>query len=244
MHDQITDPESSEASEHKLQPTTQKIQVTEEIRSTPQELQVTEEFQRVSEEVQTTGKLQATQEELQTTTKQTVTDLKAESPDDIQHKEVYHERPVTEPEITTDNLTETEEAKQNNKPNLSETTYDKEEDILQEDEKNDSQLRLVDSFLKGKSINDLITDHHKLEFKLSNLPIDKIEKAIGVNDRFQFIRELFDNDAALFVDTIRNIDSMQNIEEAINFIRNTFKWQKTETSLKFLNLIKRRFSED
>jgi hypothetical protein len=54
--------------------------------------------------------------------------------------------------------------------------------------------RLGDSFLKGKSVNDLITDQIKLEFKLSNRPVSSIQSAIGINDRFQYIRELFDGD--------------------------------------------------
>jgi hypothetical protein len=118
-----------------------------------------------------------------------------------------------------------------------------------EDENDDEMLmeepgagsRLGDSFLKGKSVNDIITDQHKLEFKLSNRPVSSIRAAIGINDRFQYIRELFDNDARKFLNTVEVLDSMNNIKEAVEHLRKNFKWTKTETSLKFVNLVRRRF---
>jgi hypothetical protein len=105
----------------------------------------------------------------------------------------------------------------------------------------DTVSRLGDSFLKGKSLNDLITDQNKLEFKLSNRPVNSIQAAIGINDRFQYIRELFDGDNQKFLETVKILDSKQNIKEAVDYLRNNFKWKKNETSLKFVNLVKRRF---
>jgi hypothetical protein len=101
--------------------------------------------------------------------------------------------------------------------------------------------RLGDSFLKGKSVNDLITDQYKLEYKLSNRPVSSIQAAIGINDRFQYIRELFDGNNDKFTESVKALDSMQNIQEAVDYLRNNFKWKKNETSLKFVNLVKRRF---
>ena len=100
-----------------------------------------------------------------------------------------------------------------------------------------------DSFLKGKSVNDLITDQNKLEFKLSNRPVSSIQAAIGINDRFQYIRELFDGDNQKFLEAVKTLDSKQNIKEAVDYLRNNYKWKKNETSLKFVNLVKRRFIE-
>jgi hypothetical protein len=101
--------------------------------------------------------------------------------------------------------------------------------------------RLGDSFLKGKSINDLITEQQKLEFKLSNRPVNSIQSAIGINDRFQYIRELFDGDSEKFLETVKTLDSKENIKDAVDYLRTRFKWKKNETSLKFVNLVKRRF---
>ncbi len=116
-------------------------------------------------------------------------------------------------------------------------------DMLEEEtEKSEANSRLGDSFLKGKSVNDLITDQQKLEFKLSNRPVSSIQTAIGINDRFQYIRELFDSDNEKFLQTVKTLDSMPNIREAIEYLRSNFRWKKNETSLKFVNLVKRRFT--
>ncbi len=109
--------------------------------------------------------------------------------------------------------------------------------------KTQANSRLGDSFLKEKSINDLITDQHKLEFKLSNRPVSSIQAAIGINDRFQYIRELFGGDNEKFMEAVKTLDSSKDIKEAVEYLRNNFKWKKNETSLKFVNLVKRRFQD-
>jgi len=105
--------------------------------------------------------------------------------------------------------------------------------------------RLGDSFLKEKSVNDLMSeDSSKLEHKLSNRPVSSIQSAIGINDRFQYIRELFEGSADNFVKTVADLDSMDDIKEAVDYLQHNFKWKKNETSLKFVNLIKRRFPNE
>ncbi len=116
------------------------------------------------------------------------------------------------------------------------------EEMLQEEApKSEATSRLGDSFLKGKSVNDVINEQVKLEYKLSNRPVSSIQSAIGINDRFQYIRELFDGDSKKFVEAVKTLDSMSNIREAIDFLRAHYKWNRNETSLKFVNLVKRRF---
>lgn len=117
-------------------------------------------------------------------------------------------------------------------------------ELEEEVEDINSVQRLGDSFLKEKSVNDLLTDHNNLEFKLSNRPVSSIKSAIGINDRFQYIRELFDGNADKFTETVSFIDEMKNIGEAVEYLRQSFKWKKNETSLKFVGLVKRRFSND
>ncbi len=120
-----------------------------------------------------------------------------------------------------------------------------EEDMLDDEtETSEPSGRLGDSFLKGKSLNDLATGKNKLEFKISNRPVNSIKSAIGINDRFQYIRELFDGDPEKFNETVDSLDSMNNIRDAVVFLRQNFRWKKTETSLKFVNLVKRRFQNE
>jgi|APHig6443717817_1056837.scaffolds.fasta_scaffold109032_2 hypothetical protein len=109
-------------------------------------------------------------------------------------------------------------------------------------ESDPGQKTVAEIFVQEKSLNDSLATEKTIDHKLSVSPVSKLEAAIGLNDRFQFIRELFNNDAELFSRTIRQIDQMQHLTEAVTFLNSTFKWKKNETSLKFAQLVKRRFS--
>lgn len=117
---------------------------------------------------------------------------------------------------------------------------------LEDEEKvDDHNKRLGDSFLKEKSVNDIMSDDlSKLEHKLSNRPVSSIKASIGINDKFQYIRELFEGSADNFVKAVADLDSMEDIKEAVDYLQSNFKWKKNDTSLKFINLIKRRFPNE
>lgn len=116
---------------------------------------------------------------------------------------------------------------------------------LDDDSAGDQQnKRLGDSFSKEKSLNDLKSgEAQKLENKISNMPVASIQAAIGINDRFQYIRELFDGSNEKYVDTVTKLDSMTELKDAVVYLQQNFKWKKTEVSLKFVSLIKRRFPQ-
>ena len=125
--------------------------------------------------------------------------------------------------------------------------YIKNEELELEEEEiiENPNKRLGDSFSKEKSVNDLISaDNSKLEHKLSNRPVNSIQTSIGINDRFQYIRELFEGSADNYATTVKKLDSMNEIKEAVNYLQQNFKWKKNETSLKFVNLVKRRFPNE
>lgn len=120
---------------------------------------------------------------------------------------------------------------------------EEEKDVqLHEEETIEANNRLGDSFSKEKSVNDLVgVSSDKLEYKISNRPVANIQSAIGINDRFQFIRELFKGNAESFVAAVSELDNMGDIDEAVDYIQQNYKWKKNDTSLKFVNLVKRRF---
>ncbi len=127
----------------------------------------------------------------------------------------------------------------------SEITEEAEETLPEKKVANDAGKILGDSFSKEKSVNDLIdSENSNLEHKLSNRPVESIKKSIGINDRFQYIRELFEGNTERFVDAVAELDEKNNINEAVDYMKQNFKWQKNETSLKFINLVKRRFSNE
>ncbi len=143
-------------------------------------------------------------------------------------------------------VTEEEKPESETEAVLSDEADAKDDEDMLEEEVESAEVvhRLGETFTKGKSLNELTPEKNKLEFKLSNLPVSSLQAAIGINDRFQYIRELFDGDNQKYLDAVKNIDSLDNLKDAVDYLRDNFKWKKNETSLKFVRLVKRRFSDE
>jgi hypothetical protein len=100
---------------------------------------------------------------------------------------------------------------------------------------------IVDQYKAQTSINDTIT---KPEPGITiRQPIRDIAKAIAINDRFLFIRELFENDAALYSQTINKLNTMSSLEDAKKHIQAVVKnWDETsEPAQLFLSIVQRRY---
>jgi len=80
-----------------------------------------------------------------------------------------------------------------------------------------------------------------LSSKWQTAPLASIVAGIGLNDKFLYIRELFNGDNALYSNTIKYLDTTCSLEDALNFIRQHFNWdEKDGTAQNFLNLVHRR----
>jgi hypothetical protein len=73
-------------------------------------------------------------------------------------------------------------------------------------------------------------------------PLKSLKEGMSLNDRFLFQRELFGNDKSRLDDTVSALDRLQDIKEAVTYLKSNFKWTKSEASEKFVQLVKRRFS--
>ncbi len=112
---------------------------------------------------------------------------------------------------------------------------------LEEETVTEGPQTLGEKFSHGRSVNDLLLEHGKTDYKFSNMPVASLQAAIGINDRFLFTRELFEGKSDAFAEAIRKIDSFETIHDAAVYLRENFKWKKNETSLKFIDLVKRKF---
>ena len=82
---------------------------------------------------------------------------------------------------------------------------------------------------------------------LLETPIKDLKKAIGINDRFLFINELFRGDDVMYERSIKTINSFSIFPEAEYWIKRELKlklgWDdKNEVVKQFDQLVKRRFS--
>jgi len=99
----------------------------------------------------------------------------------------------------------------------------------------------------SESLNDRLKEEKiELAEKLTDAPIKDLKKAIGVNDRFLFISELFRGDEAMYERSIKTIQNFSIFAEAEFWIRRELKvkigWRDSHPVVKqFDQLVRRRF---
>ena len=100
----------------------------------------------------------------------------------------------------------------------------------------------------GASINDRLKQSKiDLGDTLTEIPIRDLRKAIGVNDRFLFINELFRGDEMMYERSIKTINSFSIFPEAEYWIQRELKvkngWNDSDELVRQFNqLVRRRFS--
>lgn len=98
-----------------------------------------------------------------------------------------------------------------------------------------------------ESLNDRLKEVKiELSEKLTDAPIKDLKKAIGINDRFLFINELFRGDESMYERSIKTIQNFSILAEAEYWIRRELKikigWVDSDPVVKqFDQLVRRRF---
>ena len=82
---------------------------------------------------------------------------------------------------------------------------------------------------------------------LKDSPVKDLKKAIGINDRFAFINELFRGDENMYERSIKTINGFSILAEAEFWIQRELKlklgWdESSSTVIHFDQLVRRRFS--
>jgi hypothetical protein len=99
-----------------------------------------------------------------------------------------------------------------------------------------------------RSLNDqLKRQQTEVAHLLQDTPIKDLRKAIGINDKFLFLNELFNGDEAAYERSIKTINNFHVLQEAEYWINRELKlrlgWNDTkETVQHFYRLVRRRFS--
>ena len=105
-----------------------------------------------------------------------------------------------------------------------------------------------DTTAPGESLNDKHTPGKtELVERLKETPVKDLRKAIGINDRFLFINELFRGDENMYERCIKTINSFSIFAEAEYWISRELKvkigWNNDNPTVQlFDQLVKRRFS--
>jgi hypothetical protein len=109
----------------------------------------------------------------------------------------------------------------------------------------DSNAILAEKLKTNKSfLNDVLAKYantNDIAKKFQNSPINNIFTAIGINEKFLFIKELFNENADLYQSTIDKLNQSHGFNEAIEYIDQNFKWNfESATVHKLLELVRRR----
>jgi hypothetical protein len=101
---------------------------------------------------------------------------------------------------------------------------------------------------RKESLNDRLKEQKKeVAHILKDTPVKDLRKAIGINDRFLFVSELFRGDDAMYERSIKTINSFHVLSEAEYWINRELKvklaWNdEKDTVQHFYHLVRRRFA--
>ena len=78
---------------------------------------------------------------------------------------------------------------------------------------------------------------------MHNKPISDIGAAIGINDKFYFIRELFSGDSRAYQDTIRRLNGAVSLGEAMKILDDsTVMGSDPAAQSSFVDVVRRKFN--
>ena len=129
----------------------------------------------------------------------------------------------------------------------------KESAVIPEEHTPDAQKSSVSAEMQirstGPSLNEKVArEDNSLAAKLQRTPVSDLVRAIGINQRFTFIQELFNNDSKAFAEAVKHLNGLGGLEEAEEFLFKTLvpqlKWDTEENPVvqEFIILVQRRFS--
>lgn len=102
--------------------------------------------------------------------------------------------------------------------------------------------------VEKKSLNDLLTEKkedNSIGSRFQQSKIQDLTKAISINDKFLFIRELFKSKGEEFSASLHRLNNCATIEEAFNVmeeLKNYYFWDTTSSAyLSLCDLVRRKF---
>lgn len=153
-------------------------------------------------------------------------------------------------EVKEEKLTDDTNAKEN-EGQPEENDMPETEQILQEDETTSENEQpsaeiLAEKFQSKKSVNEALNSKVEKKKDVSSVikkkPLKDIGAGIGINDRFLFVRELFDGDKEHYNETIQVLNNFNSFDNAYAFLKEEFNWDmEDENVVRLIELVERRF---
>jgi len=104
---------------------------------------------------------------------------------------------------------------------------------------------IAEKFQKSKQfINETLAkekNHKDISTKMQSKPISDISSSIGLNDKFLFIKELFDGNNETYLQTIDYLNKAVELDPTIKYLEGKFDWDMDDPTVqKLTDLIKRK----
>ncbi len=111
---------------------------------------------------------------------------------------------------------------------------------------NGSPEIVADKFQSKKFVHDNISKKNikkDVSSKMQSKPINDINSAIGLNDKFIFIRELFGNNKEHYHETVQVLNNFDTYDNAVKFLDDNFDWEpENENYERLKELVRRKFA--
>ncbi|MDD3893076.1 MAG: hypothetical protein PHE03_12320 [Bacteroidales bacterium] len=114
---------------------------------------------------------------------------------------------------------------------------------LDKTKKSEQSIPLGEKYKGNHKFRNEVLGQNKKDFAtlLQNKPIVDLTKAIGINDKFLFTKELFNGNAELYAKSIKQLNDFTDINDALIYIQENFSWDNdNEAASQLIDLIRRK----
>ena len=92
-----------------------------------------------------------------------------------------------------------------------------------------------------KAVLDVMEDKQAWRTDIPGAPVKDILSAISLNDRVQFINVLFNGDPALFQQARTQLNAMETLDQAVEYITSTYNWDMgSQVVYRFMMAVRRK----
>ena len=176
--------------------------------------------------------------ETQVKVDESIEEIKAEDKVDEKQELVSEPilKPASEPDIEVvtgqddDGLNKNKKLEMENK--VEDRLKQKSKEVVADLYKNKQKYR-NESLQKERVTSDISSKFH-------NNPITDIASSIGINDKFRYVRELFDGDSSKYSSTIEVLNQVGSEVDAVNYLKDNFSWDMEDKLVNRLLELTRR----
>ena len=186
-------------------------------------------------------------EEISTTPQKEIKTEKEEPKAEIEPEEVkppeIHKESIPEPELIIEKPNEKDEIIEDISDSKVEEIQQK---VVEKKQNGNSPEIVADKFQSKKFVHDNIVKKNikkDVSTKMQSKPIKDINSAIGLNDKFIFIRELFGGDKDHYHETIQVLNNFDTFDNALEFLNENFDWNSDDPNFERLKeLVRRKYA--